>query len=319
MNSNLLERGLDSGITELQGTLDIVLPVFNEQIETVMDTVTTLQETFADHQGVTIIVVDDGSDKRFRLDELRERTDLTFVQHQTNYGYGVALKTGILSGQSDRIAIADSDGTYPVADLARMLEEMDSHDMVIGTRTGKIREIPWLRRFPKLILNLFASYFAGVRIIDLNSGLRIFSRDLCYYLWDFFPRGFSFTSTITMGAIMGGFRVKELPINYYRRTGKSSIKPIEDTIRFFKIISKIGLIFYPMKLFAPIAILLFVVGIGKGIVFDYINQGFVGTMSAILMIAGVQTFMMGLIGELIVHSRFTQSRPKIIAPLKHDE
>jgi glycosyltransferase involved in cell wall biosynthesis len=299
--------------------LDIVLPVYNENINVVAETIKTIQETFAKQEGVTIVVVDDGSDKRHQLDGLRERTDIRFVQHHTNYGYGVALKTGILSGSSERIAIADSDGTYPVAELASMLAEMEAHDMVIGTRTGEIREIPWSRRFPKMVLNQCASYFAGVRIVDLNSGLRIFSRDLCYYLWDFFPRGFSFTSTITMGALMGGFRVKEMPINYYKRTGKSSIKPIEDTVRFFKIISKIGLVFYPMKLFAPVALILFGTGFAKGIFVDYVGQGFVGTLSAILMISGVQIFMMGLIGELIVHSRFTKTRPKILAPLKHDD
>ena len=198
--------------------LDIVLPVYNEYVDVVAATITTIQKTFAANSGIRIIVVDDGSDKCHQLDKLSERSDISFVQHQTNYGYGVALKTGILMGTSERIAIADSDGTYPVEDLAPMLEHMDSHDMVIGTRTGEIREIPLLRRFPKRVLNSCASYFAGVRIVDLNSGLRIFSRDLCYYLWDFFPRGFSFTSTITMGALMGGFRVKEIPINYYKRT-----------------------------------------------------------------------------------------------------
>jgi len=305
--------------TGTSNQLDIVLPVYNEHIDTVVDTIKTIQETFAAHKGVTIIVVDDGSDKRFQLNGLHKLEDIRFVQHQTNYGYGVALKTGILSGKSEHIAIADSDGTYPVAELAPMLIEMGSHDMVIGTRTGEIREIPWLRRFPKMVLNYCASYFAGVRIVDLNSGLRIFSRELCYYLWDFFPRGFSFTSTITMGALMGGYRVKEMPINYYKRTGSSSIKPIEDTVRFFKIISKVGLIFHPMKLFAPVALLLFVIGFAKGVFIDYSDQGFVGTMSATLMISGVQIFMRGLIGELIVHSRFTRTRPKILAPLKHND
>ena len=89
--------------------------------------------------------------------------------------------------------------------------------MVIGSRTGKIRQIPLIRRFPKYVLNRFASYIAGHHIEDLNSGLRVFSRDLAYYFWSFYPNGFSFTSTITLGSLLNGYRVKNISIDYYKK------------------------------------------------------------------------------------------------------
>lgn len=284
--------------------LDIVIPVYNEEPEVVVETVKSIQEVFQGKDHISIIVVNDGSDPSFKLDCLKNLEGIRYVEHEKNQGYGRALKTGILTGDANWIAITDADGTYPLEELPRLYAAMEGHDMVIGTRTGSVRQIPWLRRFPKSVLNWLASYMAGTRIRDLNSGMRIFSRDLAYYLWDFFPKGFSFTSTITMGSIMGGFRIKETPINYYKRAGQSSIHPIKDTIRFFRLVCRLGLIFHPVRIFTPVAFVLFVVGAIKGFGFDYRLGGHIGNLSIMSMLSAVQIFMMGLIGKLIVHGRF---------------
>jgi glycosyltransferase involved in cell wall biosynthesis len=287
--------------------LDIIVPVYNEPLESIKKTLNDIKAAFQSRDcKVSIIVVNDGSEPRFKAGELRAERGILYVEHSENRGYGAALKTGILSGDAEWIAITDSDGTYPVEQLPVLLDDMPGNDMVIGIRTGQICEIPLLRRFPKKVLNMLASYMAGARIRDLNSGLRIFSRDLSYYLWDFFPKGFSFTSTITMGAIMGGFRIKEISINYFKRSGSSSINPIRDTVRFFRLVCRLGLIFYPTKIFTPVALALFSAGFLKGLG-DYFGQGNIGNLSAIILLAAVQIFMLGLLGKLIVHSRFLRS------------
>ena len=156
---------------------------------------------------------------------------------------------------------------------------------------------------PKWVLNMTASYMAGAEIEDLNSGMRIFSRNLCYYLWGLFPTGFSFTSTLTMGAVLGGFRVKNYPVNYYQRIGESSIQPLKDTLRFFLLIFRLGLLFAPMKIFGPVGAILLIIGAGRGFLRDYFVVGYIGNLAVITMLAAVQILMMGLLAELIVHSR----------------
>jgi glycosyltransferase involved in cell wall biosynthesis len=289
-------------------TLDIVIPVYNEGVEVVRATVKAVKQTFRSMDGVTIILVDDGSDKEYDIGSLKNEEGIVFVQHEVNRGYGAALKTGILNGCAPWIGITDADGTYPVESLAVLAKDMNKCDMVVGTRTGKVREIPWSRRLPKELLNRFASYLAGERIRDLNSGLRLFSRDLSYYLWGLFPSRFSFTSTLTMGALMGGFRVREVPIDYYRRNGKSSMRPIRDTARFFRTALRLGLLFSPMRVFGPTAGILFTVGFVKGILLDYFLLGRVGNLAVTLMLTAVQVLMLGLLGELIVHSRSLRRR-----------
>jgi glycosyltransferase involved in cell wall biosynthesis len=301
-------------------SFDIIIPVYNEKLETVLQTISSLTKATKDNFKTSIIVVNDGSDISYNLEELAAIEHVTYISHDSNRGYGAALKTGILSGTAPYIAIIDADGTYPPEELPDLAKEIKNYDMVIGVRTGPVSQIPPLRRFPKKMLNLFASYMSGENIPDLNSGMRIFSRDLCYYLWGFFPQGFSFTSTITMGAIMGGFRIKNIPINYYKRSGQSSIRPIRDTIHFFRLVARLGLIFYPTKLFTPIAGILMLCGFLKAAFRDFWHMGTIGTTSQTLMLAGLEIFMIGLVANLIVHNRsFGLQKPLTNRNLPHSD
>jgi glycosyltransferase involved in cell wall biosynthesis len=293
--------------------LNVIVPVYNEKLDVVKKTITEIVGSLESSRDVSIIIVNDGSDPSYNLDTLATDRRISYIAHEKNCGYGAALKTGILTGNAPFIAIIDADGTYSPSELPKLVKEMDRYDMVIGVRTGAINQGPFFRRFPKKMLNFFSSYMSGTTIPDLNSGMRIFNRDLCYYLWGFYPQGFSFTSTITMGAIMGGFRIKNVPINYFKRTGHSSIKPVRDTILFFRLVFRLGLIFYPMKLFGPIASILMFSGFLKASLRDFWLSGTIGTTSQTLMLAGLQVLMIGLVANLIVHNRSFRIRDPIDA------
>ena len=291
--------------------IDLIIPVYNETSDIVARTVRAARAAFAKDGAAppNIIIVDDGSRVPVDAAAFTGLDGVTLLRHERNRGYGAALKTGIRAGTAPWIAITDADGTYPVDRLPDLVREMGAHDTVVGTRTGGNVNIPLLRRFPKACLNRFASYLAGTHIADLNTGMRVFTRELAEYLWHLFPPGFSFTSTMTMGSLSGGYRVKEIAIDYYKREGSSSISPVADTIRFFKIASRLGLLFSPMRIFGPIAGVLLVTGLVKGLGIDYRHLGAVGNFSVALMIAGIQVFCMGLLGELIVLSRNIRRNP----------
>jgi glycosyltransferase involved in cell wall biosynthesis len=289
----------------VEDTLDIMVPVYNEPAHGVSETLRRVCATFPvnlnDH--VTIIVIDDGSQPPVPNEILLIDPRIQLLRKNVNRGYGAALKSGSRHGRGAWLAIIDADGTYPVEDLAEMWKKRAGQDMVVGVRTGDIVKIPLLRVLPKLFLNRFASYMAHSRIVDLNSGMRLFKRELVAYLWSLFPDGFSFTSTLTMGSLLGGYDVLDHPINYYDRVGRSSIHPIKDTIRFFKIVMRLGVLFSPFKLFGPMALTFLTCGFLKAACHDYPLNGYIGNLAISLMICGVQVWMMGVIGEMIVHSR----------------
>ncbi|WP_332913952.1 hypothetical protein [Algoriphagus boritolerans] len=77
--------------------------------------------------------------------------------------------------------------------------------MVVGAR--RWADISYTRKLPKILLTYFASFLGGVKIPDLNSGMRIFKKVLAIQFWNLLPAGFSFTSTITMGALTNDYEV----------------------------------------------------------------------------------------------------------------
>lgn len=206
---------------------------------------------------VEILVVDDGSKDGTAgvLETLRPRfPDLAVVRHPRNKGYGAALKTGFVRARHDVVVITDGDGTYPEAKIADLLACIDDGaDMAVGSRTGADVNIPLVRRPAKAFLRWLASYLAGTRIPDLNSGLRAIRRELVVRYRPILPDGFSFTTTITLAALTNDHRVDYVPIDYAKRSGRSKIRPIRDTLGFTQLIVRTVLYFNPLKVIYPVA------------------------------------------------------------------
>jgi glycosyltransferase involved in cell wall biosynthesis len=290
--------------------IDILIPVYNEDFNVLVQVTRVMLKQMEENckMDYGIIIVDDCSKIKVSEEILEISDKIGLVRHETNQGYGAALKTGIRSSDADWFAIIDADGTYPPERISDLLSFVGKYDSVIGVRTGNVNQTPLLRRFPKKVLNGFASYLAKTDIVDLNSGMRVFSRELAEYLWELFPQRFSFSSTLTMGAIIGGFRVKEVPIDYFKRSGSSSIHPIKDTVRFFKLAFRLGVNFAPMRIFGPLAFFIFLIGFSKGAFRDIPLHGALGNFSLTLMLSGLQIFMMGVLGDMMILNRKLSGR-----------
>ncbi len=146
-----------------------------------------------------IIVINDGSSDR--TGEVARTLPVTLIEHETNRGYGASLKDGLQRAKGEYILIADADGTYPLADIPRLAADIPTFDMVIGARTGDLVKIPFLRRLGKWILTQLAEYLSRQKIPDLNSGFRIFRKDVAMRFFAMYPDGFSFTTTITLAML----------------------------------------------------------------------------------------------------------------------
>jgi glycosyltransferase involved in cell wall biosynthesis len=159
--------------------ISFVIPAFNEGESVPIAIRELLDFLHSSSYPWEIILVDDGSDESSRLIWERAAVDMgiRLIHHDFNRGYGAAIKSGIHAAQYPWIAITDADGSYPVASFAELLARRAHAEMVIGSRQGKIRAIPWLRRPAKWLINRFASYVARRKIPDVNSGMRIFRRE----------------------------------------------------------------------------------------------------------------------------------------------
>jgi glycosyltransferase involved in cell wall biosynthesis len=277
--------------------ISVIIPAFNEEgaiasaVEDVKKTLAGLDVPFE------VIVVNDGS--RDRTAEIAGETGARVISHPGNRGYGASLKTGIRHTQYGWIVITDADGTYPIAQIERLVKEADGYDMVVGARTGENVKIPFFRRPAKWLIGKLANYLSGYRIPDLNSGLRLFRREIAERFFTLFPDGFSFTTTITVASMSSDYAVKFVPIDYFKRVGTSSISPLRDFFGFLLLVVRLVTYFKPLNVFLPAAMVLFGVGFAKAIV-DLVRNNAFGVGSALVMLAGVQLGFLGLVADLIL-------------------
>lgn len=279
----------------------IIVPCYNERgaIEETMEALSTVMEGTYPYE---IVVVDDGSTDGMSeiLDRIAQRfSNLRVMRHATNRGYGASLKTGIHSTSAPLIVITDADGTYPNERIPELIGTMISggFDMVVGARTAADARYSWLRSIPKYFLTRYASWVARQPIPDINSGMRVFRRDVAVKYFPIFPDGFSFTTTITLAMLTNNYLVNFTPIGYSPRVGKSKIRPIRDTINFVILIGRTGVYFAPLRIFMPLGLGLGAAGL-ISFAFDVARWNLTQT-TLLLLLFSLQTMIFALIADMI--------------------
>jgi len=277
--------------------ISIIIPAYNEG-PAVAPVLEELKETL-DKQGITaeIIVVDDGS-----ADDTGKNAydaGARVIRHRRNRGYGASLKTGIAAATHDIVAITDADGTYPAKYLPEMIKALDRADMVVGARTGDNVNIPLVRRPAKWCLNMVANYVTAFRIQDLNSGLRVFRRNIVMQYFSILPDQFSWTTTITMAMLCDRYSLEYIPIDYLPRKGKSKIVAM-DAGNFLVLILRMAILFRPLRVFLPIVGICFSYGIVKTCIDMWVTGDKNISITAILgLLSALLVLLIGMLGDAL--------------------
>ena len=244
-----------------------------------------------------VIVVDDGSDDG--TGALAQDAGARVVRHEKSRGNGAAIKSGARAAETDWLVFMDADGQHRPEDIPLLIgcAEQGRHDMVVGSRNRK-GQASLARHAANGFYNWFASIVTGDDILDLTSGFRLVRRECFLEFLHLLPNHFSYPTTITMSLLRAGYSVAFEPVTVLQRDGKSHIKPIRDGLRFLIIIFKIATLYAPLKVFVPIAALHFALGLAR-YAWTYATMGTFTNMSALLMVTGVQIFLIGLVSEQI--------------------
>ncbi len=283
------------------GGVTVIVPCYNEQ-DMIAATVRKLADVMrATNRPYELIVVDDGSldATRFELSSCAYEQHLRVLRNERNRGYGFSLKRAVADAQYETLVIIDADGTYPISAIGTLLGALGGADMVVAARTGDCVHVPPARRPAKWALRKLAAYLTQTEIPDLNSGLRVMKRSLVRKFLPLLPDGFSFTTTITLAMLTHGFTVKYVPINYAKRIGRSSIRPIRDTINFVSLIVRTVLYFKPLKIFAPASVGLLLLAIAVALVTRLAFGQLADVTAVTLVIASVNLLAIGLLADLI--------------------
>lgn len=288
----ILRSGIQTIKEEKSESFTVVIPAFNEE-GGIKPVINELQECLAgcDYE---LIVVDDGSEDQTA--SLAREAGATVISQPVNRGYGASLKLGIRHASHDRIVITDADGTYPASSILTLVAGLDDYEMVVGARVGENVKIPFIRRPAKWFLQRLASYLAGRRIPDLNSGLRAMRRDLVLRYIHLLPAGFSFTTTITLAALCGDHLVRYETIDYRARVGKSKIRP-HHAFDFLILILRTVVYFNPLKVFLPLGAVFVFTGLLKTVYDIWIGD--LSESAVFAFLAGGLVWVLGLLSDQI--------------------
>ena len=248
-----------------------------------------------DKLWITILVINDGSCDNTK--NIIQSKEVLSIHHPYNKGYGAALKSGILASKSEYIAMYDADGQHNPEDLLFLWQNIGEYDMLVGMRS-KGSHHDWLRKPGKWILQRTANFLTGRKIPDLNSGLRIIKRDKMIDKLHLFSDSFSFSTTSTVAFMSLGYFVNYLPIKVNKRIGKSTVKQFKHGPSTMLIMLRMVVLFNPLKVFLPISLIMFFLGIFWGVAGFFIAHRFPNSALLISMM-GVLFFFMGLISDQI--------------------
>lgn len=274
--------------------LSIILPAKDEAAALA----NLLPALLAVQPGAEIIVVDDGSIDDTRL--ICASCGVTCLSSPYSMGNGAAIKRGARAAQGELLIFMDGDGQHDPADVARLLAKLDEgYDMVVGARDwGSQAGVG--RGLANTLYNWLASHMTGHPVLDLTSGLRAVRAGKFREFLHLLPNGFSYPTTSTMAFFRSAYPVAYVPIKAAQRVGKSHIRPLRDGLRFLLIIFKIATLYSPLKLFAPAAVVFFLLGC-INYAWTFSSHGRLTNGSTLLWSAAVIVFLIGLVSEQITN------------------
>lgn len=309
--------------------LSLFLPVYNEE-ENLSNQQRKITEAM-ERLGLSyeVIYVDDGSTDG-SLDLLRHIAEadhrVRVISFRRNYGQTAAMAAGIDASRGDVLIPMDADLQNDPEDIGRLLAKLnEGYDVVSGWR--KDRQDAFLTRvLPSRFANWLISTIGGVPLHDYGCSLKAYRRDVLKEV-QLYGEMHRF---IPIYANWAGGRVAEIPVAHYPRTaGKSkyglsrTIKVVFDlvTIKFMQ-----SYLTKPLYIFGWAGILAFTLSMLSALLafsmkfFDWPHHAdFIQTplpiLSMIMLVLGIQLFLLGLLAEMLVRT-YHESQNKPIYTIK---
>ena len=280
----------------MDSILSIVIPVYNEQ-EALPVVLPEIIE-YCKSRNWQLILVNDGSKDNSKdiLLKFNMEENVMILHHKLNKGYGGAIKTGIKAVQTKYLITIDADGQHVLSDIDDMLAIMieKDADLMVGSRPMIKSNI--YRNIGKYTIRSIAKFLMPVHIKDINSGMKLYLTELAKKYITICPNTMAFSDIMTLSFISQRHLVLEHPISIrQRKAGKSTIgtrTAIETVLEIINIV----VLFNPMKIFFPTALLFMIPGLYLAIPV-IINRRIVGAGAAFLVTFGLIFFFLGLMTE----------------------
>ncbi|WP_010480021.1 S-layer glycoprotein N-glycosyltransferase AglJ [Thermococcus zilligii] len=252
-------------------------------------------------QGYTNIFVIDGNSKDRTREIAREKGATVVVQ--SGRGKGQAVVEAFSLVNSEVAVMIDGDGTYDPYDIEKMLEPIRRGvaDHVIGNRLINYEKGAFTRLnlIGNRILNWLFRLMYGVELYDILSGYRALTKDV-YKNVNLTKHGFEVETELTVETLANGFRIVEVPINYYSRHGETKLSPLGDGLRIGRTIMEMLVRYNPAKYLYLLGGLFLLLGLITGVYvvvewFRHVSRDLLAVVTAILVLGGIQFLAIGFV------------------------
>ena len=285
-------------------TVTVVIPAYNEA-EGIAAVLRRVRAALPDAE---LLVVDDASADATA--DAARAAGARVERHPANRGNGAAVKTGIRRATGDVVLLMDADGQMDPRYIPAILGGVaQGYDMVVGARTRNTQGDSLARRLGNGALDALGSYLVETEVRDLTSGFRAMRRDVIMEFVHLLPNRYSYPTTSTLALLKAGYGVGFITIEGQRRQGgQSGQKLLKNGVRFGLIILRIISLFAPLRVYFPVAVAMFVLGMLSWLLNIFLldpTRGLYLPNSALLLFVGsIIIFMFGLLAEQIAALRF---------------
>ncbi len=292
----------------------IQIPCYNEA-QTLPQTVADLPTALPGVDVVEYLVIDDGSSDGTA--EVAKRLGVHHVvRHMRNLGLARAFRTGLdacLQLGADIIVNTDADNQYVGADIALLVAPIvaGEAELVVGDRgVAQVAHFSPLKRFLQRFGSWVISQAAGVPVPDATSGFRAMTREIALHTLVLSPYSYTLETLIQAGAQRRAIRFVPIRTNPPTRPSRLMNNLPHYLANSTATIVRAYAFYRPLRVFTTIGLIALLAGtlIGVRFLIAYFSQGGAGhiqslILAAVLLIAGFQTLLIGLVADLIGANR----------------
>lgn len=217
-------------------TLSVFFPIYNEEKNipiTVEKAIKVLEEL--DLKKYEIILVDDGSKDKSPeiIDDLAQKYDFVRAIHQTNGGYGSALRAGFANAEYDWIVYTDADGQFDFSEVTKFLDKANDADIIYGYKAK--RSDPFFRTLAAAGWALSLFIILGLRVKDVDTGFKMVNKKVLDKIEPLeSTRGGMVNAELVVKARKAGFKFAQVSVSHYHRLhGKPSGVKLEVIVQSY--------------------------------------------------------------------------------------
>jgi dolichyl-phosphate beta-glucosyltransferase len=220
--------------------LSVVIPAYNEERRLPQTLPRVVDFLSAQEYAAEVLVVDDGSTDGTAgvVQEIADGVPFVRLIENQHRGKGYAVKTGVMSSQGEYIFLCDADLSMPIEEVSNFLPPtLEDYDVAIGSREvegARRYDEPDLRHLMGRVFNTLVRLLAVRGFQDTQAGFKCFRRVAAHEMFPYQTMdGFGFDVEILFIAQKRGYRIVEVPINWYYMSN-SRVSPVGDSVRMFR-------------------------------------------------------------------------------------